>query len=95
MEFVSIRDLRTRPADIWTKLREQQDLILTANGKPIAILAGVEETQVEETLAALRRARAQAALSRLRQDAATYGLDSLSIDEIDAEIADARRDRVQ
>ena len=93
MEFVSIRDLRTRPADIWTKLRQQHDLVLTANGKPIAILAGVDETQVEETLTALRRARAQVALSRLRQDALARGLDRLSIDEIDAEIADTRQER--
>jgi antitoxin (DNA-binding transcriptional repressor) of toxin-antitoxin stability system len=95
MEFVSIRDLRTRPADIWAKLRQQQDLILTANGKPIAILAGVDETQIEETLVALHRARAQAALSRLRKDVAARGLDRLSMDEIDAEIADARTERAQ
>jgi antitoxin (DNA-binding transcriptional repressor) of toxin-antitoxin stability system len=93
MEFITIRDLRTRPSQIWDKLRQQRDLILTSNGRPIAVLSHIDEGGVEETLAALRRARAQAALSRLRADAAAQGLDHLSTDEIDAEIAAARNER--
>jgi len=93
MEFITIRDLRTRPAEVWEKLRQRQDLVLTSNGKPLAILAGVEETQLEETLAALRRARAQAALTRLRQEAAAQGMDSLTAAEIEAEIAAVRAER--
>jgi antitoxin (DNA-binding transcriptional repressor) of toxin-antitoxin stability system len=93
MEFITVRDLRTRPGQIWDKLREQRDLILTSNGRPIAVLSHIEEGGVEETLASLRRARAQAALSRLRADAAAQGLDRLSADEIEAEIAAARAER--
>ena len=93
MEFITVRDLRTRPGQIWDKLREQRDLILTSNGRPIAVLSHIEEGGVEETLASLRRARAQAALSRLRADAAAQGLDRLSADEIEAEIATARAER--
>jgi antitoxin (DNA-binding transcriptional repressor) of toxin-antitoxin stability system len=93
MEFITIRDLRTRPGQIWDKLRQQRDLILTSNGKPIAVLSHIDEGGVEETLASLRRARAQAALSRLRADAAAQGLDRLSTDEIEVEIAAARSER--
>ncbi len=93
MEFITVRDLRTRPGQIWDKLRQQHDLILTANGRPIAVLSHIDEGGVEETLASLRRARAQAALSRLRTDAATQGLDRLSVDEIEAEITAARNER--
>ena len=93
MEFITVRDLRTRPGQIWDKLRQQHDLILTSNGKPIAVLSHIDEGGVEETLASLRRARAQAALSRLRADAAVPGLDRLSADEIGAEIAAARNER--
>ena len=92
MEFITVRDLRTRPGQIWDKLREQRDLILT-NGRPIAVLSHIDEGGVEETLASLRRARAQAALSRLRADAAGRGLDRLSDAEIEAEIAAARAER--
>lgn len=93
MEFITVRDLRTRPAEIWDKLRRHRDLILTANGRPIAVLSSIEEGGVEETLASLRRARAQAALSRLRADAAARGLDRLSEDEVEAEIEAARTDQ--
>lgn len=60
MKFVTIRDLRLKPAEVWDKLREQHELILTSNGRPVAVIAGVGEDDVEETVVALRRARAQA-----------------------------------
>ena len=95
MVFITVRDLRTRPSQIWEKLRQQRDLILTSSGRPIAVLCHIDEGGVEETLAVLRRARAQAALSRMRADAAAQGLDRLSSDEIEAEIAAARDERWQ
>ena len=70
---------------MWRKLRQQGDLILTSSGQPIALLIGVEE-DVEETLAAVRRARAQLAVSRLRQSAAAHGLDQLAEEEVETEI---------
>ena len=93
MDFITVRDLRTRPGQIWDKLRQQRDLILTSNGRPIAVLSHIDEGGVEETLAALRRARAQAALSRLRADATAQSLDRLSTNEIEAEITAARAER--
>jgi antitoxin (DNA-binding transcriptional repressor) of toxin-antitoxin stability system len=93
VEFITVRDLRTRPSQIWAKLRQQRDLILTSSGRPIAVLSHIDEGGVEETLAVLRRARAQAALSRMRADAAAQGLDRLSSDEIEDEIAAARVER--
>ncbi len=93
MEFVTVRDLRVRPGSVWEKLRLQQQLVLTSNGRPMAIIAEVAEDTVEETLSALRRARAQAAVSRLRRAAAEQGLHRLTEAEIEAEIAQTRRDR--
>ena len=93
MEFVTIRDLRLKPGEVWDKLRQQREIILTSNGRPVAIIAGVGESDVEETVAALRRARAQAAVSRLRRVAAEHGADKLSAAEIESEIARSRRER--
>lgn len=36
MDFVSVRELRTRSAAVWDALREEKDLVVTSNGKPIA-----------------------------------------------------------
>ncbi len=63
---------------------------LTSNGRPVAVIAGVGENDVEETVAALRRARAQAAVSRLRRTAAERGVDKPSATEIESEIAQSR-----
>jgi prevent-host-death family protein len=93
MEFVTIRDLRLKPSEVWDKLRRQREIILTSNGRPVAVIAGVREDDVEETVAALRRARAQAAVSRLRRAAAESCVDRLPASEIEAEIAQARRER--
>lgn len=93
MEFVTIRDLRLKPGEVWEKLRQQGELVLTSNGRPVAIIAGVEEYDVEEVLTALRRARAQAAVSRMRRSAAAQSADRLSDAEINAEIAQSRQER--
>jgi prevent-host-death family protein len=93
MEFVTIRDLRLKPGDVWEKLRQQREIILTSNGRPVAVIAGVGENDVEETVAALRRARAQAAVSRLRRAAAERGTNKLPAAEIEAEIVQVRRER--
>ena len=93
MEFVTIRDLRLKPGVVWDKLHQQREIILTSNGRPVAVIAGVGENDVEETVAALRRARAQAAVSRLRRAAAERGVDGLSAAEIESEIAQVRRVR--
>jgi len=94
MDFVTVRDLRIRPADVWRRLREKRDLVVTSNGRPIAIMVEVgEDEDVGATLVALQRVRAQAAISRMRRSASAQGLDRLSPDDIDAEIAAARRER--
>jgi antitoxin (DNA-binding transcriptional repressor) of toxin-antitoxin stability system len=93
MAFVSIRDMRTRPGEVWQQLQEEGDLIVTSSGRPFALMISAEGENIEELLLALRRARAQLAVSRLRKQAAERGLDRLSSDEIDAEIRQARRER--
>jgi prevent-host-death family protein len=93
MEFVTIRDLRLRPSEVWDKLRQQHEIVLTSNGRPVAVIADVREDNVEETISALRRARAQAAVSRLRQASAAAGLDGMSDADIEAEITQARHER--
>ena len=45
MKFITVRDLRGRPTEVWTKLSRDKELVLTSNGKPIAILSAVSEEQ--------------------------------------------------
>jgi antitoxin (DNA-binding transcriptional repressor) of toxin-antitoxin stability system len=92
MKFLSTRDLRNRPGYV-RDLAQKDDLVLTANGKPIAILVGVDEDEFEEAARAIRRAKAQLALSRMRRQAAARGTDRVSSADIDREIRATRAKR--
>jgi PHD/YefM family antitoxin component YafN of YafNO toxin-antitoxin module len=92
VKYVSARDLRNRPGSIWSKLKKE-DLVLTANGKPKGVLVGVDESRLDETVDAIRRARAIMAVSRIRREAAARGASKLSMADINREIRDVRRRR--
>ena len=93
MDFVSIRDLRTRSAAIWESLAEAKDLVVTSNGKPVAVLSAATPSTLDATLAALRQARAQLAVVNMQRQAREAALDQWSPDEVHAEIKEARRQR--
>jgi antitoxin (DNA-binding transcriptional repressor) of toxin-antitoxin stability system len=92
MKFLSTRELRNRPGLI-RELAQKEDVILTANGKPIAILLGVQEDDLEETARLVRQARAQRALSRMRREAARQSADRRPSSAIEDEIRAVRSKR--
>ena len=89
MKFLSTRDLRNRPGYV-RELAQKEDLVLTVNGKPIALLLGLEDDDLEETARVVRQARAQRALSRMRREAARRGLEKMSPAAIEAQIRAVR-----
>jgi len=95
MKFVSIRDLRGKSAEVWKNLPVEREMIITSNGRPVAILAAVNESNIEESLSAFRQARAIEAVASLQRRSMEQGTDNISMDEIDAEIRAVRRKRPQ
>ena len=93
MRFVSIRDFRNQTAAIRQDLSDEHEIVLTANGQPFALLVDVDEDSFEEKLAAVRRTRARALLDRIRARAEATGASKLTMKEIDAEIARARKEK--
>ena len=93
MKFLSVRDLRGKSASVWRSLPAEREMIITNNGRPIALLTAVDETNVEESLAVWRQIRATQAVTAIQQQSMQKGTDSLSMDEIDAEIAQSRESR--
>lgn len=91
MKFVSSRELRINPGVVWKQLRQEMDLVITSNGKPLGVLTIAEEENLEDVLAVLRRGRAQAAVARMRQTALARGLDKLSDEAIEGVIRKTRR----
>jgi len=95
MKFLSVRELRTNAAKVWAEMPVEREMVITNNGRPVAILTTVGESDVEESLAAIRRARATSAVTLLQKRSVQRGLDAMPPDEIDAEIAAVRRKRVR
>jgi antitoxin (DNA-binding transcriptional repressor) of toxin-antitoxin stability system len=61
-------------------------MVVTSNGRPIAILAAITEANLEESLSAFRRARAVEAVVSLQRRSVERGMDKISLDEINAEM---------
>lgn len=95
MKFVAVRDLRLKPGQVWQRLDRERELIVTSNGKPIALLTRVNEEDFEKTVAALRRARALMAMEEMQRASPAAGTDRMSDAEIEAEIRAARRSRAR
>lgn len=93
MEFVTVRDLRGQPARVWKLLAEEKELVVTSNGRPVAVLSSVEGAQLEQTLAAVRRARAVQAVTTMQERSARSFPKGFPSAEIDAEIQAVRRSR--
>jgi len=93
MKFVSVRDLRGRSAEVWRELPAEREMVITSNGKPVAILATVSESNLEESLAAFRQARAIEAVSAIQRRAVATGADAITAADIEAEIAAVRAAR--
>jgi antitoxin (DNA-binding transcriptional repressor) of toxin-antitoxin stability system len=93
MNFLSVRDLRTKSAAVWKSLPQEHEFVVTSNGRPVAILASVGEGDLEESLAAIRRARAMDAVAALQLRSVQNGTERLSMKEIDDEIRAVRRER--
>lgn len=93
MKFITVRDFRIRPGSVWENLEKNNEVVITSNGKPIALLTGVSDVTFDETLKAVRRAKAELALSKMRADSLKRGLNKLSEREIEAEIRSVRKAR--
>ncbi len=92
MRFISVREMNTRPKEIWEKIKEEE-LVITLNGKPIALLSAVSEETLEKTLRMIRRSRALMALEEMQKKSLASGLDKMADAEIQDEIRAVRKNR--
>lgn len=93
MKFLSVRDLKTKSSQVWKDLPEQKEMVVTNNGRPIALLSSINEDNLEEVLTAFRHARAMNAAASIQFQSVEAGTDRISLDEINAEINTVRAHR--
>jgi antitoxin (DNA-binding transcriptional repressor) of toxin-antitoxin stability system len=93
MKFISVRDLRSKSAQVWKQLPEEREMIITSNGRPIAIIAAISDSNLEESLSAFRQARAVGAVASLQRRSVEMGSHKITMGEIESEIKAVRKKR--
>jgi antitoxin (DNA-binding transcriptional repressor) of toxin-antitoxin stability system len=93
MKTISIQDFRSHPKAAKELLAVRQEALLTAGGKPVAVLVPVSAETLDDTVRAVRMARGQMTLQTIRQHARETGRSQMTLTEIDAVIAKTRAAR--
>ena len=93
MEFMTVRELSKAPKDTLTRLSKSGKAVLTNNGKPQALIFKIDGESFERTLSLLQKLEFMQNLSEMRFASLRNGNINMSLDEINAEIAAARKDR--
>jgi prevent-host-death family protein len=93
MDYITVRELREKSGEVWQRIESGEEIIVTRNGKPFALLLHTQPSEVEAALRAHRAARFGAVLARLQAQARASGADKMTDKEIQAEIDAVRAER--
>ena len=93
MEFLTVRELSKSPKNTMTKLAKDGKAVLTNNGKPQALIFKIDGESFERTLALLQKLEFMQNSSEMRLQSMQNGNADMTLDEINAEIASARKER--
>ncbi len=66
-------------------------MVITNNGKPIALLTPLSDVSLEDTLKAIRKARAINAVQKMQEISIKKGNTRLTEEEIEKEIKETRK----
>ena len=88
MDFYSIRDLRTDSKNMWEALSSGDEIVITNNGKPSALMIDIPEGRFDEVVQIVRQAKAMIAINSMRRKVAKTGF--MSDKEIDSLIREVR-----
>lgn len=95
MKFMSVREFRMETGRMRRSLDCDEEVVLTANGRPFAIVSAVRPEAFDKELRAIRSARGKVALERVRESAARAGTADMTMAEIDTVVAGARRGKAR
>ena len=93
MKFLSVSDIKTKSAQVWKDLPDQKEMVITSNGRPIAILSSITEDNLEQVLSAFRQARAMEAVTSIQYESVRKGTDKITLQQINNEIKSVRSKR--
>jgi antitoxin (DNA-binding transcriptional repressor) of toxin-antitoxin stability system len=93
MHLIAIKDLK-QPRLLKQRLRAEKELLLTSDGRPVAVLVDIGPAEDPEgVIQAIRESRSRLALSQARDAARRAGTRDMTMRDIEREIASARKAR--
>jgi antitoxin (DNA-binding transcriptional repressor) of toxin-antitoxin stability system len=66
MPYLQVKDLK-KSRELWQRLKQDRELIITRDGRPCAIMIGIEPDELEVALPEIRRALFSTAVGRVRK----------------------------
>ena len=90
MKFVPLRELRLRTAEILKMLQDEDEIVVTLNGKPASIMIPANEDDLDQVMSMIKRIKAKNALIRMREKASENNITEYDVDE---EIAKERTNK--
>jgi hypothetical protein len=91
VNLIAIKDLK-QPRRLKERLQAEKELLLTSDGRPVAVLVNVDDAEDPESiLQSIRDSRSRLALSRIRESARRTGVSRFTPEQIDREIVAARK----
>jgi antitoxin (DNA-binding transcriptional repressor) of toxin-antitoxin stability system len=93
MNLIAIKDLK-QPRRLKERLHAEKELLLTSDGRPVAVLVHLDPSDdPESVIESIRDSRSRLALTRIRESAVIQGTAAMSAARINSEIAAARASR--
>jgi prevent-host-death family protein len=91
MKFVTVRDFRSKSAQVWKRLKKEDEMVITSNGRPMALLTSLSDDNLEYTLKSIRKARAMAAVNSMQLQSLQSKNNKMSLSDINNEIEQQRK----
>jgi len=93
MEYITIHDFTSSPKETQKKLTANKELVITNNGTPTMLVIDIVNKDFIKTIEYLRRQEALDILSQVQRASVRNCTDTLSMEEIDAEIIAYRQEK--
>jgi hypothetical protein len=92
-KWLASREFSASPGRALSAVSRAGRVLVTANGKPKALMIPTSEATFERDMEMLDRVALAQAVASIRRDSVLQGTDALSAKDIDAEIAEVRSSR--
>jgi antitoxin (DNA-binding transcriptional repressor) of toxin-antitoxin stability system len=92
-KWLASRELSARPGRALAEVSRSGRVLVTANGKPKAIMIPTSEATFARDLEMLDRVALTQAVEAIRTESVIQGTDAISLTEIDVEVAAVRAHR--